>query len=155
MNKFKIQVDNNSIAKYKDSITGTIYINFNDTFFPEKNWNDFVIILINNWIESSYNILSGITECEEFYFMDGPFFMRVRKVDLDICIVELIENHTDILSNFRVNTKDIFDEILKAVILLNKYCESQGWETEDIKKLQYFSNKFTTHKPDEPDLADL
>jgi hypothetical protein len=150
MNKFKIQVDNNSIAKYKESITGIIYINFNGSFFPEKGWNDFVIILINNWIESSYNILSGITESEEFYFMDGPFFMRVRKIDSDICIVELIENHTHILSNFRINAKDIFDEILKVATLLNKFCKNQGWETEDIKRLQYFSNKFIT-----PDLEDL
>ncbi|AZA85536.1 hypothetical protein EG349_01380 [Chryseobacterium shandongense] len=144
MNKFKIQIDNNSIAKYKDSITGTIYINFNDTFFPEKNWNDFVIILINNWIESSYNILSGITESEEFYFMDGPFSMIVQKLDTDICIVELVENHTNILMNFKISVKELFNEIFKKAISLENYCKKQGWETEDIKKLQYFKNKIIT-----------
>ena len=149
MDRFRIQVDNNSIAKYKDSITGVLYFDFSGVFFPEKGWNDFIIVLINNWLESSHNILRGITESEEFYFMDGPFFMRVRKIENEICIAELIENHTDILMEFRISITDLFNEVLKKVTSLSKYCKKQGWDTEDVKRLQYFNDKFIT------DITDL
>ncbi len=144
MNKFIIYIDKNSIFKHKNNITGNIYINFDGSFFPERNWNDFIIIIINNWINSSYNILSGYTKYEEFYFMDGPFLMKVRKIDSEVCVIELVENHTNILLSYRISARDFFEEILRNVNLLSKYCTEQDWETDEIRKLQYLNTKFST-----------
>ncbi|HBV14511.1 hypothetical protein [Chryseobacterium carnipullorum] len=144
MNKFIIYIDKNSIFKHKNNITGNIYFNFDGFFFPERNWNDFIIIIINNWINSSYNILSGYTKYEELYFMDGPFHMKVRKIDSEVCVIELVENHTNILLSYRISAKDLFEEILRNVNLLSKYCTEQDWETDEIRKLQYLNTKFST-----------
>ncbi|QQQ28085.1 hypothetical protein [Chryseobacterium indoltheticum] len=140
MNKFKIHLETDTIIKHKNSITGIIYFDFNGILFPEKDWNDFIIVLLNNWMQSSYNILNGITSLEEFYFMDGPFFIRIQKINADECSIELIQNQSINLIEYKINMRDLFNEIFKKLTLLNRYCKKQGWETEDIKKLQYFIN---------------
>ncbi|MCI3936851.1 hypothetical protein MQX03_06545 [Chryseobacterium aahli] len=143
MNKLKIRIDSNSFAKHRDNITGIICFDFNGKFFPEKNWNDFIIVLVNNWIESSYRIMSNFTISEDFYFMDGPFSIKIRKNDFGDCSVELIENNVSLLMDFTINIEDAYREILQNLIFLSNYCKQQGWETEDVKKLHYLKDKLS------------
>lgn len=144
MSNLKIQIDSSSLSKNNNMITGVIYFDLNGNFFPEKTWNDFVIVLINNWVISSHNIISNITKSEEFYFMDGPFSLKITKNSTNNCIVEFNENNTTSVINFKITIEDFFCNILHNIIFLSNYCKQKGWETEDIKKLNHLKDKYST-----------
>lgn len=54
-------------------ITGEIYFEDNNNFFPEKGWNDFPAIILGWWINSYLNFIRENLKTFEFCFMDGPF----------------------------------------------------------------------------------
>lgn len=143
MKKFEIRLETDSIIKQTNRITGIIYFDFEGILFPEKDWNDFIIVLINNWMQSSYNILNGITDLEEFYFMDGPFFIRIQKINTDECSVKLIQNQSVNLLEYKIGMKDLFNEVYEKITLLNEYCKKQGWETDDTKRLQHLTKSIS------------
>lgn len=54
-------------------ITGEIYFEENNNYFPEKGWNDFTVIILGWWISSFLKSVKQNSETFEFCFMDGPF----------------------------------------------------------------------------------
>ncbi|WP_223560402.1 hypothetical protein [Chryseobacterium lathyri] len=69
MNKIKLHIDKNSFRKYKETITGIIYLEINDFLFPEKNWNDLIIVMMNNWVKSLRDIKYKVSEHAELLFL--------------------------------------------------------------------------------------
>lgn len=64
------------------SITGEIYFQFENFYFPERGWNDFVVVLLGWWIKSAETLeVSSVGTTVEFLFMDGPFYVRGVKTD--------------------------------------------------------------------------
>ena len=79
-------------------------------YFPKKTGTT------SNWMQSSYNILNGITSLEEFYFMDGHFFIRIQKINADECSVELIQNQSINLLEYKISVRDLFNKIFKNLL---------------------------------------
>ena len=54
------------------SVTGGIWVNFDDEPFPEHGWDDFAVTLLCWWADETAKLFDGQEQCE-FGFMDGPF----------------------------------------------------------------------------------
>jgi len=50
---------------------GQLNRGFQDSSFPEKNWNDFILKILHWWLEALKNLAKD--KKTEFHFMDGPF----------------------------------------------------------------------------------
>ena len=137
METFEIYLNYDSMNKSKERITGIVSLGFNGFFFPEKEWNDFIIILINNWLNSSYNLLIGTSDYEEFLFMDGPYYLKVKRIDVVNCKIECVEsfNKENILYTTRLNINFLHTEIFRNAFFLQQFCEKNNWNTDEVQEL--------------------
>jgi len=71
-------------------IFAEIYFQIEDKFFPGKSWDDFVVIILNWWIENILNIAGKNNEKSRCCFMDGPYFFDIESNDeyLSVCFVD-------------------------------------------------------------------
>jgi hypothetical protein len=78
-NLFKIHVDPYSLSCTSNgAITGIIFLQSNDFFFPQWNWNDFVPRILGAWL---YNVslFFNNNQSAEFSFFDGSYDFIVNK----------------------------------------------------------------------------
>ncbi|MGF6924642.1 hypothetical protein QFZ48_000142 [Chitinophaga sp. W2I13] len=114
-------------------ITGIISIEVGNDFFPEQNWNDAIVTVLNSWIENMIQILGSGNNEAKLTFFDGPFFFVIRK-KLDQSVVELFRNS-------RSNGTDYIDirkfgySLLKTSQEVVKEIDRRGWESEDVTQL--------------------
>src|SRR6266566_4616161 len=59
--------------------TGVIYFADGQTSFPEAGWNDFVDVLLLEWIRQLLDFVFGKREQVTLRFMDGPFAVRLTR----------------------------------------------------------------------------
>ena len=68
----KIYIDLNSLKKYssKNSHIATFFLKNKNFIYPNENWNDFVVIILNWWLNAFKRLESNLFS-EKFLFMDG------------------------------------------------------------------------------------
>lgn len=137
MKKIKLCIDEKSFKKYKEAITGIIYLEINDYYFPQKNWNDFIIVMINNWIKSLKDIKYGIIQETELLFFDGPFFIKIKMIDKEDCIIGFFESHKseNVLFTEEIKFNNLVNEVFHIANLCKALCKNNNWETEELNKL--------------------
>lgn len=76
-----INVDSTSLVKSDNNvITGILSVSVNDFYFPDKDWNDFIVIVLSWWAKESITLLDSNRKVV-FDFMDGPFNMVINPID--------------------------------------------------------------------------
>lgn len=132
---FKINTSVESIEKNKSgNITGIINVSVNGFFFPEVNWNDFVIIVLSWWLEGANRILTHASTEETFKFMDGPLEFKVRRKKNDLEIRFFHKN--SLQNNISVNCKLFLDEIVQSAQKIIDKCKYENWESKEISDLK-------------------
>lgn len=145
MNKVKLHISENSFEKYKEAITGVIYLEFGDFYFPEKKWNDFIIVMMNNWIASIKSINLKISKDAELMFFDGSLYIKIKMIDDEDCFIECIENHrtNNILFKEQIKFKSLEKEVVNTADLCRTFCKKQNWKSEELDKLDLLLQKYT------------
>lgn len=83
--EISILVDPESITQCRSGkYLGVIRWRIDQNYFPSELWDDFVVILLMDWIQTYIRLLSRTTRSEVLYFMDGPFYVRCRVVDDEV-----------------------------------------------------------------------
>ncbi|MGJ1323035.1 hypothetical protein ACR780_10110 [Sphingobacterium faecium] len=124
----------------KKVITGVIALKIkNDFYFPEKNWNDSIVVLLNSWIQNLEQILSNQTSEVLCNFFDGPFsFMIIKKDDRHeikfFLNKKIIGTHNINFDEFGKNMAAICQEVIKETKFRN-------WNNDDVNKLEYSLEK--------------
>ncbi|MCC6554439.1 MAG: hypothetical protein IT372_15785 [Polyangiaceae bacterium] len=62
----------------KGGISGSLFVEIDDTFFPARDWYDYILPVLGWWIESAMRLNMPESEAE-FRFMDGPHEIRMRR----------------------------------------------------------------------------
>ena len=73
------------------SITCSFYIDINGHVFPDSQWSDFALIVLNWWISSVLENCRKENADFVLFFMDGPFYVDCRKRGENIimsCVTE-------------------------------------------------------------------
>lgn len=66
----------NHLQRESDNgLTGQIYWSIDNLYFPEKGWNDFVLTVLEWWLDNFNNVFNNETFLSQFRFMDGPFWV--------------------------------------------------------------------------------
>jgi hypothetical protein len=108
----RLHIDQDSIRKCHNNIfTGTIYVEVGDKQFPEKNWNDFFLIILNFWLQEIVEMKKSSIGNGNFSFMDGPLKFTVKKNE-NLWVMEGT-NQNNIIINENIN----FVEFEKSVLL--------------------------------------
>lgn len=59
--------------------TGIIYWQIGDFEFPAGDWYDFVLVVLNWWLDNLLGLFQGTLKTAEMDFMDGPFLVRIEQ----------------------------------------------------------------------------
>lgn len=136
-----LQINLESMQKNTD-INGEIFFSIReiDFYFPEKNWDDFVITILNWWFDSAIRLNSFEGEVSEILnFMDGPFFVKINKKSSDILKFSFIYDRRDAIEVEKiiyVSLKQFQDDLLNITFLLLKDLKLKGWLNEEIEELE-------------------
>ena len=114
-----IIIDENSNLNQGSSglITGEIYFEQNNYYFPEKRWSDFPVIVLGWWISSFLEFVKQNSGTFEFCFMDGPFkivgvVIQEEMIEIYSCSQYEDVNKKDFLGY--MNKNEIQNMLLKA-----------------------------------------
>ena len=136
MQSVKLRVDPRSLTAAESCcIIGTIYFDFPTLQFPERNWSDFVVVLLGWWLEATR---WPITRAE-LRFMDGPFVLRIAPVAGDNVVLKGIEDrgHERELCHCVASIKELRLEIESAAKSILEECRARKWVNEDVERLGY------------------
>jgi len=125
----------NSISKEGGNVFGIIYFQHESMIFPEKNWNDFIVIILNWWSDALLKLIGNESISAELLFMDGPFSVKVNYLD-DKTLKLYFINEDDIIGNAEVLIQDFIKDFLKEVNSLIRFINAKDWNDEEIDLLK-------------------
>ena len=130
----KITVEPNSLYKDGDKIFGNIYFGDNEYAFPEKEWNDFVVIILNWWSESILKLLKNVSIEEELDFMDGSASVKVQFLKNNSFSLYFILNN-EVVNSSEVDVRLFTKDFLNNLNLLIRIIKENKWADEEIDSL--------------------
>lgn len=134
MANLKIHIDPLSVeSSSHGQVTGKLVLEIEDKYFPDKDWNDFVLIVLHWWIEA---IKSLKYEDDIFLrFMDGPYGWKLHRQSADIFHVTYVVSDKEIVSNVTLLSSEISKEIYRAASIIVKDCFDKGWGSRELEML--------------------
>ena len=119
--RLKLVVKEDSFLKTKyGSVTGIIYFDVDGFFFPEQDWDDFVVSLLICLSKMLVILNFDKNEVVEVAFQEGPFKVSLELDDKNQCTINFIEGEklagdNEILhKNITIPFNDLKKEIIKS-----------------------------------------
>lgn len=138
MANVRVCVDESSMAFSKNKlVTGIVFFDFEKYQFPQKEWNDFVVVILTWWLDALKNIVAKGYKAEEFRFMDGPMCIEVTVLSGDRCKIACIDERNDDGPEFSgtYSLAEIFDSVISTARAVCDICRARNWESDDIDDL--------------------
>jgi hypothetical protein len=136
MSEIKILIDKNSIKNKNDKITGKICFYIDNNYFPDSDWNDFLVVVLNWWINNLLRINNNLNH--DFMFMDGPFLVRINvenKEEIKLTLIERKIKEKTIYSG-----KSEINELTRVIFHTSKeiidFIEDNNWISDEILELK-------------------
>lgn len=134
-----IHVTHDSLTQSKDgAISGIIYCDFGKFHFPERNWNDQVIAVLNGWLSQLQTMDMTAPSEARLLFMEGPFVIIVsRDTDSPLCKVDCICKSDPEKPEWTgiCDLKDLKLSVCLTARSVLKVCTSNGWKNSDTSAM--------------------
>ena len=118
-----------------DSISGTFYVKLGEFVFPDDKWNDFIVIILDWWLNDLLLIITNPIHKITCNFMDGSFRFEISpKID-GFCEINFFSNNS-FISNGIINKLVLINDMLSVSNTVLRACKKNGWSTTDIEKLK-------------------
>lgn len=142
MSNFKINLKKETLyINDSNCVIGDIYFSVGDWYFPEKYWDDFVVVLLS-WL-SKQTVKLDTNNLVEMRFMEGCFKISLTLDKKHQCTIQFIEGEKlagdkeIIHKTITVPFESVKSEVLKACELLLKMKESKELDFEkDYEELK-------------------
>jgi hypothetical protein len=120
------------------AITGKLAFRVGSVFFPEADWNDFVVVILTMWWNALQELDTRVKTSVDLHFMDGPFFCRASldnegKVNLKFIDARSGEK---LLQKVEIGYKTIENALLRASKDVLAAVKSRNWISADIDRLE-------------------
>lgn len=136
---FNIFIEEDSIRVSKslvsEQVFGIISISIDNIwFFPEKNWDDFILTVLEWWSNAALKVIQG--QEAEFLFMDGSFSFKINTIHDDNTMVNAVffGNYAEI-KNISINKIDFLVSIKKALNQILRSLASIGYDQNKSHKI--------------------
>lgn len=135
-----IVVDDFSVEISKRGmITGGIYIQMDDLYFPEMHWNDFIVVILQWWNKSADMLIEGpIGTTVEFNFIAGSYYIRGTKEDelnVELAFIRRYADKELLINSYSTNVFKFKRSIVQASEKLFEAVRAKEWKTDDIDAL--------------------
>jgi hypothetical protein len=115
-------------------VTGVVFLDSGLVKFPEPDWNDYIVVILGWWLVALRNIVEGRMERVELRFMDGPFWVLIRKLADDDCEVQCMKGDDEVF-RCRYSPMMLLRATYKAAAQVQRVCFQREWESEEITTL--------------------
>lgn len=143
----EIRLNEQSFELSRSKITGEICFVIEDQFFPEENWNDFVVVILTWWLESLKKLILSIDGSSfDFSFMDGPLMVRGKKIDNNKIYLEFVReklNGEELQLTARCSVDQLRKSLIGAAKKTVKTIKAKMWDTEETRKLEKLLNSMS------------
>ena len=130
----KIAIKLDSIVKDGDKIFGNIFFEKSEFVFPERQWNDFVIIILNWWIDELLKLINNNAISAELFFMDGPLSIKVNHVENNYWL--FFVHGEKIVHKEEVESKGFILNFKKELNSLIRHLNQKGLTNEEVLLLK-------------------
>lgn len=131
----EINLDLNSISKEGKNIFGIIHFKNKDFFFPEKNWSDFIVIIMNWWSNAILKLLKNEVLSAELSFMDGPFLVKINYSD-EHYITFYFVNNDKIIDTQKVLFEEFVNNFIKTINSLIRTLNQKSLHDHEVEILK-------------------
>jgi len=116
-------------------ITGVISIEVcRERFFPEQNWNDSMIVILNSWLQNIIDMINGEQNEAQFVFFDGPFSFVIKQENVG-CQIEFFQNSISIQS-LKIDFDEFAYHLLKSCREILQEINIRMWESDETRDLE-------------------
>lgn len=140
-NAFGINISPETLSRATSgAITGRLSVTIDGLDYPEKEWSDFIVIVLSWWIDEILSILKQESDNAICEFMDGSYEFAIDRIDQrdwKISFVEKIKSGKR-QANITINSSMVTDSLLKTSRRVLQACKANHWTDSVIKN---FENK--------------
>ena len=139
MKNITVEVVSQSLARSaQGKITGSIWLSMAGREFPAIGWNDFVVIILNWWLEALLALLVRKTDLGTFQFMDGPYRVVIRFLDAERALLEFFDDHegNGLVAASTVIKADLLAEVIGAAKQVSDLLAEHNWVDAEVDKLR-------------------
>lgn len=117
-------------------VTGIVFFDFGTFQFPERDWNDAVVVVLGWWLSSLDSLLVGGATEVELRFMEGPPMLSIKKLSDDECLARCFGlPAVEEKAVFKCSALELLRSILKVATRVQRVCHLNGWRSADVDSL--------------------
>lgn len=118
-------------------ITGRVSICVNDEYFPEKEWNDSVVAILNWWAVGFESFFRAEVNSVNLHFMEGPLRVCLERNGA-ISYITFFNNSTQV-NKFIVDSENLktiaMKDLTQAANASLGKCNKERWLNKDTEQL--------------------
>ncbi|MCM1092066.1 MAG: hypothetical protein NC092_13240 [Butyrivibrio sp.] len=117
-NPVRLIINEENIVMYHN-VTGEIFFQVGDDYFPEWAWNDFPVCILEMWVNTFISAIRYREDNFMFYFMDGPFHVELMQKENKMYTLYFMKRYIGddkdvIMAADNISQMEIRDMLLKA-----------------------------------------
>lgn len=117
------------------NITSGVYFEINNNFFPEKNWNDSVVLVLNSWLDEIIKMKTSNGDNGSFLFMDGPLKFTINRFE-NLYLFKGYNQHKNVI-NEQIEYEEFITTVISAAIKTLNIVREKEWQNKDIESLTH------------------
>ena len=118
-------------------ITGVLYWKIDGVSFPDENWSDSVVVIMDWWIKAVIRILDGQTSREIMSFMDGPFEVVCERRDEFVeCKFLEKRGRSVVCATWTGNLMKLVKNLFIVAKCIDRSCYERTMENSDRNQLR-------------------
>jgi hypothetical protein len=121
------------------AITGTLYLKLGEDCFPDVNWSDFVVVVLEWWCSALERLHRGEPGPLRVPFMDGPFRADLEALTdgrLAVTLVTWQRSEDEEVHHAAVDRDHLTHSVVVAARATLHLCRQRGWASRDIEALR-------------------
>lgn len=136
-NKFDLKINLKGIKHNPNGLsTGIIYFEYSTEYFPRKDWNDFLDVILNWWMEELVLNLKLKKNKFDFQFMDGSYKLEMDFNSADICHINALSNDIKVFEKvIDMKLESFLVSFSRAIRELIEFYEESKYRNEETEKL--------------------
>lgn len=140
MQEIKVELVEDSIEfRGHGLVTGIVFFDFGTFQFPERDWNDAVVVVLGWWLSSLGSLLVGGATEAKLRFMEGPPMLSVHKLSGDEFLARCMGvPEIDEEAEFQCSALELLRSTLKVATRVQRVCHLNGWRSADVDSLDGF-----------------
>jgi hypothetical protein len=137
MNEARLVVDPSTISQRASApATGDISLVVRGVVFPVAGWNDFVVVILEAWLNALVRIFRHASDAERVHFMAGPYAVDITRLDTGAIQVRALDRPERERSVADVMPLILAENAINAAEAVVEFCRARGHRTMDFERLE-------------------